>query len=164
MDQTLSAVYEGGSLRLLEPVDLAESSQVQVQILAPEGDLQVVAFNRLLTNLRMLLRRVEKEQLGDVVRTAVLQILQTDLQFLWSLSRPPRRMLCTMLQLAVRRLQPDILRDEHIAAFRFVLDQMALPTVTDQEIHACLDRLAAAGVPAAFAFSAEVVQSYVDEL
>jgi predicted DNA-binding antitoxin AbrB/MazE fold protein len=164
MDQTLSAVYEHGSLRLLEPVDLAESSRVQVQIFAPGGDLQTVAFQRLLTSLQQLLVKFEKEQQGDLVRTAFLQILQTDLQTLWSLSQPPRRMLCTMLQLAVRRLQPDTLHNEQIAAFRFVLEQMASPTVTDEGIHLCLERLAAAGTPAAFAFSAEVVQSYIDEL
>lgn len=164
MDQTLAAVYEHGSLRLLEPVDLAESSQVQVQILTPEGDLQTVAFKRLLRSLQTLLLRFEKEQQGDLVRSAVLQILQTDLEVLWSLSQPPRRMLCTMLEVAVKRLQPATLRTEHSVAFRFVLEQMTLPTVTDETIRRCLEQLAAAGVPATFAFSAEVVQSYVDEL
>lgn len=164
MDQTLSAIYEHGSLRLLEPVDLPESSPVLVQILEPKEDLQTLAFKRLLTRIQELLRRFEKEPQGDLMRTAFLQILETDLQTLWALSQPPRRMLSTLLQLAVKRLPPETLHNDHILALRFVLEQMALPTVTDETIHLCVERLAAAGIPAAFAFSAEIVQSYVDEL
>lgn len=164
MNQTLSAVYEHGSLRLLEPLDLAESSPVLVQILEPKENFRRLAFRRKLASIRELLGRFEKEQQGDLLDTAVLQILETDLQTLWSLSQPPRRMLCTMLQLAVKRLRPETLGAEQIRAFGFVLEQMALPTVTDETIHLCLERLAAAGVPATFAFSAELVQSYVDEI
>ncbi len=164
MGQTLSAVYEHGSLRLLEPVELAESSRVQVQILAPVTDWQTEAFQRLLASLQALLLRFEKEQQGELVRTVFLQILQTDLQTLWDLSQPPHRMLCTLLQLAAKRLQPATIRPEQVTAFRFVLAQMTLPTVTNEAIHLCVERLASAGVPAAFTFSAEIVQSYVDEL
>jgi predicted DNA-binding antitoxin AbrB/MazE fold protein len=164
MGQTLSAVYEHGSLRLLEPVDLAESSEVRVQILVPITDWQTEAFKRLLASLQALLLRFEKEPQGDLVRTVFLQILQTDLQALWDLSQPPHRMLCTLLQLAARRLQAATLRLEQVAAFRFVLAQMTLPTVTDEDIRLCVEQLASAGVPTAFTYSAEIVQSYVDEL
>jgi|LakMenEpi03Aug12_release.lakeMendotaPanAssembly.Ray.scaffolds.fasta_scaffold1027430_1 predicted DNA-binding antitoxin AbrB/MazE fold protein len=164
MGQTLSAVYEHGSLRLLEPVDLAELSEVRVQIFAPITDWQTEAFKRLLASLQALLLRFEKEPQGELVRTVFLQILQTDLQALWDLSQPPHRMLCTLLQLAARRLQAATLRLEQVAAFRFVLAQMTLPTVTDEDIRLCVEQLASAGVPTAFTYSAEIVQSYVDEL
>ena len=164
MEQTLSAVYEHGSLRLLDPVDLAESSPVQVQILPPKGDFRTLAFKRQLARTQELLLTYEKEQESDLVRRVFLQILQTDLHTLWHLMQPPRRMLCTMLLLSARHLQPDTISPEQIAAIRFVLDRLATPTFAETDIDLCRERLISAGLPSSFAFPPAVIQSYLDEL
>lgn len=163
MDQTLSAVYEHGSLRLLDPVDLVESSPVQLQILAPKGDFRTLAFKRQLARTQELLLTYEKEQEGDLVRTVFLQILQTDLHTLWHLMQPPRRILCTLLLLSADHLQPAAITHEQIAAIRFVLDRLATLTFAETDIDLCREHLISAGLPSSFAFPPEMIQSYLDE-
>lgn len=164
MDQMLSAVYEHGSLRLLEPVDLAESSQVQVQILAPEGDLQTVAFRRLLASMRQLLDNAEEAGATELVRATVLRMLRDDLQLLWKLSQEPQSDLCSLLQLALARLQPAQATRTQLAVIRSTLDLLAEPTLNEADVHASHEHFIAAGFPPAFSLDDEAIQSYVDEL
>lgn len=164
MDQTLSAVYEHGSLRLLDPVDLAESSPVQVQIFAPENNFQTLAFKRQIMSIRRLLTTVEEAWEDELVRDVFPTILRADLHTLWQVGCEPHRTLCALLQLAAARLQAEQLTHEQIAAIRFALDHLAQSSFTEADIFACHARLLDANFPPAFALDAEAIQSYVDEL
>jgi predicted DNA-binding antitoxin AbrB/MazE fold protein len=164
MGQTLSAVYEHGSLRLLEPVDLAELSEVRVQILAPEEDFQTMAFRRLIVSIQRLSDNAEEAWNEELVRATFLRLLRDDLHLLWQVSREPQRELCVLLQLAIARLQPAHLTRTQLTVIRTTLDLLTKLSLTEDEIRVCHDRLIAAGFPPAFAFDAETVQSYVDEL
>lgn len=164
MGQTLSAVYEHGSLRLLEPVDLAESSEVQVQILAPEEDFQTMAFRRLLGSSQRLLDNAEVSWTDELVWATFLRLLRDDFHMLWKLSREPQRELCALLQLSVARLQPARLNQTQLTAIRAALDLLAQPALSEVDIRAGHNRLIAAGLPPAFSLDVEAIQSYVDEL
>lgn len=164
MDQTLSAVYEHGSLRLLDPVDLAESSPVQVQILAIEGNFQTLAFKRQIMSIRRLLTTVEDAWNDELVRDVFPTILRADLHTLWQVGCEPHRTLCALLQLSAARLQPEQLTHEQITAIRFALDHLAQPSLTEAEILASHSRFLDANFPPAFVLDAEAIQSYIDEL
>jgi hypothetical protein len=73
-------------------------------------------------------------------------------------------MLCALLQLSAGHLQPDRLTHAQIAAIRFVLDQLAVPTFTEADISIGHEQLVAAGLPSSFAFPPAMIQSYLDEL
>ena len=164
MSTTIAAVYEQGTLRLLDPVALDESSQVQVQILPANGDGQATSFERQLVSTQQLLSAVENEWINDLVRDVFPRLLQEDLRTLWHLCQPPYSTLCAMLQLAAAHLQSDNLTHEQIAAIRLGLDFLSQPDLTEANIYECHQRLTASGLSPAFALDAETVQSYLDEL
>lgn len=163
MNTTVAAIYEQGALRLLNPLSLPESSRVQVQILTQSADLQAEAFARQLLSLYQLLSTLEDEWENDLMREAVLQLLQADLRTLWHLTQSPARVLCAMLQLAAGHLQTATLAHAQIEAIRFVLDRLTDLAVTEAKIRLCHERLTAVGLPPSFAFPAEMIQSYGDE-
>lgn len=164
MEQMLSAVYEHGALRLLEPLELAESSQVKVQIIPQGNDLHILALDRQLMSIHHLLTTVEDAWDDDLVRDVFLTILRADLHTLWRLSGEPHRELCALLQLATARLQPHQLTHEQITVFRAALDLLAQPILSETEIIACHSHLIASGLTSAFSLNTEAIQSYVDEL
>ena len=116
---------------------LAESSQVQVQILAQELDFQTSAFQRQLATIRRLLVSVENDWNDDLVRQCFPSILQSDLHTLWQVGREPQRTLCALLQLSAAQLKPDQLTHKQIEAIRFALDNLAQPSLTEAE-NSCL--------------------------
>lgn len=164
MSTMVAAVYERGALRLLDPLPLPEASTVHVQILTPWIDDQTEAFVRQLTRLHALLNKMEDAWESDLVRVVFIQLLQTDLQTLWHLAQPQQQTLCSLLQLATVRLRPEQLTHDQMAALRFTLNRLAQAPFSEADIQECHVRLLDAHFPAAFTFSPEVVQSYLDEL
>ena len=85
MNTTVSAIYEAGSLQLLEPVALPESAKVQVQIVngemgTKETYRQADSFRHCLDNIHHLLTQVEQHWSVDLVRQTLPRILHNELK------------------------------------------------------------------------------------
>ena len=169
MHTTVSAIYEAGSLQLLEPLALPDATRVQVQVFdvameAEHGYRQAEAFHHCLVNLRHLLIQTEQHWSVDLVRQALPHLLRNELKTLWYLCVPTQRKLCAMLELAAKQLDETQLTVEQVGAFRFVLDLLEQAELTEVDLNISRKRLIAVGLPPRFTLDQAVVQSYVDEL
>ena len=169
MNKTVSAIYAAGSLQLLEPVILPESTKVQVQIVHPEiGSVtsyrQADSFRHCLANIHHLLNRAEANWSIDLVRQTLPNILRNDLKTLWDLCDYPQRKLCAMLELSAKHLDEKRLSLEQVAVLRAGLDLLEQDDISEPELKKYRRRLVEVGLPPTFILEQSVVQSYVDEL
>lgn len=169
MYKTVSAIYAAGSLQLLEPLALPESTKVQVQIFNSETDVAsayqpVDSFRHCLGNIHHLLTQVEQHWSVDLVHQTLPRLLNNELRTLWYLCALPQRKLCAMLELSAKQLDAAQLTVEQLAALRFGLDMLEKDALTELDLKICRRKLVDVGLPPRFTLNDAVVQSYVDEL
>lgn len=167
MNKTVSAIYEAGSLQLLEPVELPNATPVQVQISTnrvEHGYRQRDSFQRCLTNLHALLNRTEAHWAVDLVRESFPGILRNELHTLWSLSEPPQRKLCAMLQLAAKQVDEAQVTVTQLAVLRTGFALLEQDDLTELALKNYRRQLIEAGLPPRFTLADTVIQRYVDEL
>lgn len=167
MNKTVSAIYEAGSLQLLEPLELPDATRVQVQVsnsLFENGYRQDDSYQRCLANLRALLNKTEAHWAMDLVRESFPRILRNELHTLWSLSEPPQRKLCAMLQLSAKQLDEARVTLAQLALLRTGITLLEQDDLPELALKSYRRQLIEAGLPPRFTLEDAVVQRYVDEL
>lgn len=166
MNKTVAAIYEAGSLQLLESVELPDATRVQVQIsnlVAENGYQQADSFRRCLENIRALLLKAEMHWSVDLVRQSLPPILRNELRTLWYLCEPSQRKLCAMLELSVKQMDETQLTVQQVAVVQYGLDLLENAAPTELEVKNYRRQLIDVGLPPRFTLDQSVVQHYVDE-
>ncbi|MEZ4707277.1 MAG: antitoxin family protein [Caldilineaceae bacterium] len=169
MVNTFPVVYEHGVLRPLKPVNLPESSPLQVQVIDDTFDDQTLSYRQVLVDLRRFAALAEQNWSNSLVQEVFAQRIEPDVRKLWRLADATVRDLCGMLVLASAQVQPETVTVMQVQAFLFGLNLLETAwlnqkPLTDAELDQCFDQLTLAGLPPAISLSDSTVQSYVDEL
>lgn len=160
----ISAIYEKGTFRPTKPISMREASQVQLQILADNAEVDRFSFNHSLLELYALLDSVEKGWTNQTVRQLFSQMLEHDLRVLWHQSQPFQRELCSMLTLAATHVKPDTLTSIQVSAIRGCLHFLEQDELSEQDLDQCHEELTKASLHTSFAFDDDLIQSYVNDI
>ncbi|MEZ4860728.1 MAG: antitoxin family protein [Caldilineaceae bacterium] len=164
MDTTISAIYQQGAFYPLEPLELPESTMVQVQVVGPDSvQVRTDIFHQCLARLYTALPRFSRHWSESVVYHTFAKMFRDDLQMLWYLCSSSQRDLCAMLMLATQNIHEETLSTKQVEAVRFVLSKIAQERLTEAEMEECLEQLFEADLYLTFSLGPEALQDYLDE-
>lgn len=165
MDTTIPAIYEQGVFHPLEPLELPESTMVEVHLLANDhgSRVQTTTFQQYVIRLRAALPQLAKKWSEELVQQTFIKIFRDDLQTLWYLCPISHRDLCAMLLLAIQGDPKERLAAPQLAALQFVLNKLEQPELTEADVEECHEKLLAADLFLSFDLDNNALQSYLDE-
>ncbi|MEZ4656955.1 MAG: antitoxin family protein [Caldilineaceae bacterium] len=117
MVNTFPVVYEHGVLRPLKPVNLPESSPLQVRVIDDTFDDQTLSYRQALVDLHRFATLAEQNWTNPLVREVFAQRIEPDVRKLWRLADTSVRDLCGMLVLASAQVQPETVNIIQVQAF-----------------------------------------------
>lgn len=133
MATTIAAIYEKGTLYLLEPLLLPESSRVQVSI-DGDGEQCSDSFHQYLRRTKNALLRLKKQWSEKFIYETIVKLFQDELLALSQLCPESHSDLCAMLILATQRISDAPLTAEQIEVAQSVLDRLAQENVTESDL------------------------------
>lgn len=164
MDTTISAIYEQGAFHLLEPLELPESTMVQVHVLTKDDPtIPTSVFQQYVTRLRSALPQLARKWSEEIVHQTFIKLFRDNLQTLWYLSPSTHRDLCAMLILATQNLPLEGLSIAQIEAIRFVLNKIEQEELTELAMAECHEKLLEADLFLSFDLDNDALKSYLDE-
>ena len=161
---TVTTIYDQGVLYTLYPLDLPDTTRVQVQIMPYKSIVVPTSMQtRYLFRLRTTLAQLARPWTEDVIYQTYVNIFRNDLMTLWQLSLAQQSELCATLMLAIQSIHVEPLSTIQIDAVQFVLSKIGLSTLINADMAECHLKLIDAHLFLTASLDDDAIQSYLDE-